>query len=113
MMDVVEYKLWFYRIARDEGMEAAERAAQSGRLPEKLRAGREQICRPVKNDSKKSPQPVAVNSFLRLEFISHAPHIDDVLRMRRIFFHRFADAVDVHRHGRRISHGIHTPETCV
>ena len=48
MMDVVEYKLWFYRIARDEGMEAAERAAQSGRLPEKLRAGREQICRPVK-----------------------------------------------------------------
>ena len=33
--------------------------------------------------------------------------------MRRIFFHRFADAVDVHRHGRRISHGFHTPETCV
>lgn len=48
MMNVVEYKLWFYRIARDEGMEVAERAAQSGRLPEKLRAGREQICRPVK-----------------------------------------------------------------
>ena len=43
MMDVVDY-----RIARDEGMEAAERAAQSGRLPKKLRAGREQICRPVK-----------------------------------------------------------------
>ena len=39
----------------------------------------------------------------RHELIPDAPDGQDVLRMRRIFFHRFADAIDVDRDRSRIA----------
>ena len=52
------------------------------------------------------PAPQAVNGQgipSRHELIPDAPDGQDVLRMRRIFFHRFTDAIDMDRDRSRIA----------